>query len=172
MLKPKQALGAVIVGLVMSSDSEAKPASPVSFAEIHVAASDGEVSVVLAGGPALAGKALGPDPSVHFDPISTMLEPHLAKGPGRVAQLTGYRLSSVHDPGDTVVTYALLLEVPPTGVGAVQAIWWENHQEIPTRLFTGTGRLAEAHGGGQMLVLTVTGDDGAVLTLDGTVRIK
>lgn len=156
----------------MSSDSEAKPADPVSFAQIHVATSDGEVSVVLSGGPAVDGRALGPDPSVHIDPISTMLVPHLAKGPGRVAQLTGYRLSSVHDPGDTVVIYVLLLEVPPSGTGAVQAIWWENHQEVPTRLYSGSGTLAEPHGGGQMLVLTVTGDDGAALALDGTVRLK
>lgn len=172
MLRMRNVAGlAIAMGcLLMSVPATAK--APRSLADIHVTADDGEVSVVLAGGPFREHRTLGADPSVHLDPLSTMLEPHLAKGAGRVVELTGYRLSSHHDPGDTIVTYVLLLEVPPSGTGAVQAIWWEDHREVPTRLYSGAGTLGEPHGGGQMLDLVVTGDDGVALHLDGIVRLR
>lgn len=163
--------GLAIAAVCLLTSTQATAKAPRSFADIHVTADDGEVSVVLAGGPFRDHRSLGADPSVHLEPLSTMLEPQLAKGSGRVLQLTGYRLSSVHDPGDTLVTYVLLLEVPPSGTGAVQAIWWEDHQEVPTRLYSGAGTLGEPHGGGQLLTLAVSGDDVA-LHIDGTVRLR
>jgi hypothetical protein len=159
------------IWLLMTPESEAKkPVEPVAYADLHVTAPDGAVDVVLTGGPPAVGRTLGADPNVHVDEITTVLTPHLAKGAGAVAELTGYRLSRVNDPGDTIVTYVLLLETAP-GSRDVKALWWENHQEVPTRLYTGDGKLGDKKGGAHSLALTVTDAEGTQLVVEGVVRL-
>lgn len=155
----------------LSTESEAKKTvEPVVYADLHVTAADGAVDVVLTGGAPAQGRALGPDVNVHVDAVTTMLAPQLAKGIGSVAELTGYRLSRLNDPGDTVVTYVLLLETTP-GASAVKAVWWENHREVPTRLYAGEGTLGDVHGGARSLALTVADAEGTKLTVEGVVRL-
>ena len=161
-----------VVIAVMSTEAEAKKTvEPVSYADLHVTAVDGAVDVVLTGGEPAQGRALGPDVNAHVDEITTMLTPSLVKGVGAVVELTGYRLSKVNDPGDTVVTYVLLLETTP-GSTAVKAVWWENHREVPTRLYSGDGTLGEAHGGARSVVLHVVDAEGTALTVEGVIRVR
>lgn len=161
---------AALVALLSTESEAKKTVEPVSFAALHVTAEDGAVDVVLTGGPAAQGRALGPDANAHVDEISTLLTPKLEKGTGAVVELTGYRLSRVNDPGDTVVTYVLLLETTPGTLG-VKALWWENHQEVPTRLYVGDGTLGAVAGGARTVVLHVADPEGARLTVEGVVRI-
>ncbi len=164
-------LSTVALVALLTNESEAKKSvEPVAYADLHVTAADGAVDVVLTGGPSAQGRVLGPDANVHVDEITTMLAPQLPKGTGAVAELTGYRLSQVNDPGDTVVTYVLLLETTP-GARAVKALWWENHREVPTRLYVGEGTLGDAHGGARSLVLNVADAEGTKLTVEGVVRL-
>lgn len=149
-----------------------RPHAPVAFAELSVRTSDSSVAVVLSGDGVRSGRVIGADPAAHVDPESTAWAPRAIRGEGQVAELVGYRLSQHEDPGDTVVTYALLLEASAPGVGPVRAVWFENHMEVPTRLYAGEGRLGPAKGGAQALQLTVTDADGESLAIDGLIRLR
>ena len=79
--------------------------------------------------------------AAHQDTTTTTLIPAIEKGNSTVHWFVGYRLHTREKPGDTTVTYAMLLETPTTGGGPVKALWYEDHYEVPRSYYMGTGRL-------------------------------
>lgn len=114
------------------------PEQPPIVAELSSSAEHGSVAVVLTGDSPRAHRVLAIDVWSHLDPTTTMLEPRLERGDGEVWSLFGYRLSQHEDPGDTLITYGLLLDVRPAGS---RVLWWENRMEVPTSLFVGPAEL-------------------------------
>lgn len=157
------------------SDVEAKAPSvrPSLVAEVTATADDGRVEVVLTGDRNDKKRVLARDPALHRDPVSTALTPRIGKGgESEVYELYGWRLSRMNEPGDVLVTYALLVEVPPAG-GPVWALWYEDHQEVPTRLWTGEGTLTTSPRGASQLVLDLTdADGGEKLHVEGLLRVR
>lgn len=153
--------------------SAGRPADPpAAVAQLTASSDDGRVEVVL-DGTRQRSRSLLRDPAAHRDPITTALDPKLAKGEADVLTLTGYRLSRLNEPGDVLVTYVLVLEVPRAGAGPVHALWWENHQEVPTRLWTGEGTLEAVPNGASKLELQLTdADHGDALAVSGLVRVR
>ena len=75
--------------------------------------------------------------------MTTALQPRTERASGvQTLWLTGHRLSQHETPGDTLVTYALLLEVQDDE--AVRVYWFEDHMEVPTSLWTASGTLRGA----------------------------
>jgi len=108
----------------------------------------------------------------HQDKVSTTLEPNIEKGSATVHWLVGYRLHTREKPGDTTVTYALILETPSGGNGAVKALWYEDHYEVPRSFYTGSGTLtAGAGGAANKLDLALTESEyGDALKIQGMLR--
>lgn len=154
---------------LLSSDAQAKPADPPALVQVQASDETGAVDLVLAGS-LLKHKALAADLSDQRDPLSTALTPKLPKGPGAVLDATGYRLTTLFEPGDTRVTYRILLELGETD--QVSAWWYEDHREVPTRLFVGTGTLSPAAQGARALTLQAKDvDSEATVTLTGLVSL-
>lgn len=144
------------------------PPMPDVLAAVTVASSDGEDQVSLTLHKAFKNRVLG-EPARHLDPVSTQLEPRPVAGAGTVYWLVGHGLEDHDSPGDTVVTYSLLLEVQEAS-GSVRALWWENHMEVPTSLFSGEGELL-VHGDGAHLELKMTHTEhGDALALSGALH--
>lgn len=90
------------------------------------------------------------------DPVTTRLEPAVEPRPGTTARwFTGYRLSAHEEAGDTLVTYSLLVE--GGAAPEVRGWWHEDHQEVPTTLWTASGTWT---GGAIELTLTEVTDPG------------
>jgi len=84
-------------------------------------------------------RALGA-PSEQRHAVTTALQPRTQKAAGvQTLWLTGHGLSQHETPGDTLVTYVLLLEVQEGDV--VRGYWFEDHMEVPTSLWTAAGTL-------------------------------
>jgi hypothetical protein len=118
-------------------------ASPAGIGEVTVRDPHGEVTVQLRRERCWRhrGIASSEDPWAHQHPLSTAFRPQLTRRRGSTSCLwTGYRPSAHERPGDTVVSYRLLLERAGND-GAVAALWHEDHMEVPTVLFTAQGRL-------------------------------
>lgn len=138
---------------------------PEGLAEVTVADATGSVDVVLELTRCWPDKGLaaGGDPNAHQDPLHTGLVPKLIKAKGSETCLwTGHRLSAHEQPGDTVVTYALLAQT--TG-DQVLGLWYEDHLEVPRTYYRATGTLS-----GRDLTLALTGDLDATATLTGLVN--
>lgn len=161
----------LLLGCSMSLAAPKPPPAPVALAELTAVSADGEQTFTLTGAPHKK-TAIGQGP--HLDPLSTALTPDLDRGEGELLWLTGYRLSSVNEPGDVRVTASLLVQLPPTGTGTgvVQALWHEDHMTVPTQLWTGSGTLTPGGpGAAQTLHLELTeAEYGDALTIDGLLR--
>lgn len=110
--------------------------------------------------------------ALHQDKISTSLKPTIEKGSSTVHWLVGYRLHTREKPGDTRVTYSLLLETPSAGSGQVKALWYEDHYEVPRSYYTGSGTLTPGtEGAATKLVLDLTeAEYGDLLKVQGMLR--
>ena len=141
------------------------PVPPSAIAEVTVADDTGSVTVQLRRDDCWKDRALvdGGAPAAQQDPLHTGLVPKLEKRPGTTTCLwTGYRPGTHEAPGDTLLTYALLLAQTDA---AVSGLWYEDHQEIPRTYYRAVGtRLGSA------LSLTLTDPDGGpAATLTGVV---
>lgn len=112
------------------------------------------------------GRVLGDGP--HVDPVTTALTPSLDRGDADVYWLVGHRPGRRDHAGDTLLRYALVLQVGPGDV--TKALWFEDHQEIPTQLWTGAGALQTVGGGGTLSLDLTEVDGGAKCRLEGTIR--
>lgn len=115
-----------------------RPAEVV--AEVSVEEGERTEEVVLTLHKQWRRRALGDDPSRHVNAVTTMLEPKPVGGDDTLYWLVGYGLEAHEQPGDTRVTYSLLVQVPAAG-DDVRALWWEDHMQVPTSLFSGSGAL-------------------------------
>jgi len=148
------------------------PSPPDAVAELTAALHTRPVEVVLTDAVQWPESSLVPEVEAHRDPVTTLLRPGLEDGPGEVLRLIGHRLSKHDEPGDTLVTYSLVLQLPAAGKGKVIALWHEDHQEMPTSLFLGGGTLEPGRGLGasrlDLRLQDVDGDD--QLTVSGLLR--
>lgn len=109
--------------------------------------------VVLVGVEAWANRGVDPRAAAQQDPISTTFTPATVVEKGSTSWLLkGYRLTTHDAPGDTVLTYSLLLEVD--GAGGVTGWWHEDHMEVPTSLWKVSGTLDQ-----RALTLSLAGDE-------------
>lgn len=131
----------------MTSSAASLPAPPSLLADLTVQSEGQPVDLQLRSVKSWEGRVLDQDVSAHRDPVSTQLQPALTKGEATVHWLVGYRLSAHDQPGDTLVTCALLLQVSEPSQ-PVRALWYEDHQEVPTTLFVGGGKLSSGQQGG------------------------
>ena len=99
------------------------------------------VEVVLSEVKTWKKSGLADGATAHQDKVTTTLTPAIEKGDSTVYWLVGYRLHTREKPGDTKVTYSMLLETPASGGGAVRALWYEDHYEVPRSYYLGTGSL-------------------------------
>ncbi|TNE84734.1 MAG: hypothetical protein EP330_28360 [Deltaproteobacteria bacterium] len=142
---------------------------PEVLADVTVLASDQTTEeVTLTLHKAYKHKALGA-PGDQLDPVSTLLEPKPVSGDGTVYWLVGHGLSTHEEPGDTQITYSLLLEVHD-GSEAVQALWWENRMEVPTSLYAGKGTVVGKGPGGALTLDVSHTEYGDALHITGAVR--
>ena len=113
----------------------------------------GALPVVLVESKAWADRGVDPRAKAQQDPITTAFTPTVVPEKGaNTWLLTGYRLHAHDEPGDTLVTYTLLLEIDADG--AIEGWWHEDHMEVPTSLWKVTGTLQ-----GHTLALTLAGDE-------------
>ena len=109
--------------------------------------------VVLVGVETWTNRGVDPRPASQQDPISTAFTPATVVEKGSTSWLLkGYRLTTHDAPGDTVITYSLLLELD--AAGAVTGWWHEDHMEVPTSLWKVTGTLDQ-----RALTLALDGDE-------------
>lgn len=155
----------------MTSSAVTLPAPPALLADLTVQAEGQPVSMQLRSVETWQGRVLDEDVSAHRDPTSTQLRPSLTKGEATVHWLVGYRLSAHDHPGDTLVTCALLLQVSEPSQ-PLRALWYEDHQEVPTTLFIGGGKLSPGvQGGAAKVDLRVKEVDyGDELAISGLIR--
>ncbi|RME27590.1 MAG: hypothetical protein D6798_04235 [Deltaproteobacteria bacterium] len=143
------------------------PAPPAGVAEVTKTDEGGGVTVQLRLERCWAHRRIAGDgdPSVQRDPVHTGLTPTLEASLGTETCLwTGYRPGTHEQAGDTLLTYALLIEHPPAG--PLHAFWYEDHQEVPRTLYAGQGSLD----GHQLRLQLVDVDGGPPATLEGLVR--
>jgi hypothetical protein len=141
----------------------------------HVVASTEQktpVEVVLSQVKTWTNSSLPDGAGPHQDKITTTLEPTIETGSATVHWLVGYRLHTREKPGDTRVTYSLLLETAAAGGGPVKALWYEDHYEVPRSFYTGKGTLTPGtDGGATKLVLDLThAEYGDALKVQGMIR--
>lgn len=109
--------------------------------------------VVLAETEVWKGKGVDGRAEVQQDPVTTELTPRLLPEKGSTTRLlTGYRLTEHDAPGDTLVTYKLLLETDATG--KLSGFWYEDHMEVPRSLWRVVGTLS-----GRTLTLSLSGEE-------------
>ncbi len=145
------------------------PDPPPSVASVEVTRAAGSHTVVLYGVQSWSNKALDPDVNAHREQPSTTLTPALVKGDGTVTWLVGHDLGTLNQPGDTVRTWSLLLQVD--GADA-KALWYEDHQEVPRTYAVGAGKAKPGeHPGVLEIELSLKDADyGDPVTLKGTIR--
>lgn len=108
-------------------------------------------TVVLAETQAWPGKGVDPRAAAQHDEVTTELTPKVVPEKGSTTWLlTGHRLTEHDEPGDTLVTYKLLLEIDAKG--GVSGWWYEDHMEVPRSLWKVDGTLD-----GRALTLALTG---------------
>ena len=118
------------------------PKSPDILAHVIVQPVDKTpVEVVLSEIKTWKKGAIAEDAAAHQDKVTTTLTPAIEKGDSTVYWLVGYRLHTREKPGDTKVTYSMLLETPASGSGPVKALWYEDHYEVPRSFYLGSGNL-------------------------------
>lgn len=141
------------------------PAPPPAIAEVTLSDPTGSVTVQLRRVDCWSDRALAEDgaPAAHQDPLHTGLVPKLEKRKGTTTCLwTGYRPGTHEAPGDTLLTYALL--VAQTGT-ALSGLWYEDHREVPRTYYRAVGAQL-----GTALSLALTDPDGGPpATLSGVV---
>ncbi|TVQ93217.1 MAG: hypothetical protein EA397_05430 [Deltaproteobacteria bacterium] len=157
-----------------SSPPKEVPSPPELLAQVHVTYNDStpEQHLSLSGVGLWKGRTLGNDASAHRHAQHTGLTPKLAEGPNLVVWLVGHQLAERLDPGDTVVTYALLLEIPPDG-GVVKALWYRDSGEVPRSYAWGEGELslpARPTVGAKLSLSLKDTDYGDPITLSGVIR--
>ena len=109
--------------------------------------------VVLVSKQVWEDRGADPRPKKQQDAITTAFTPSVVPEKGATTWLlVGHRLHEHDEPGDTLVTYSLLLEIDRTG--AVAGWWHEDHMEVPTSLWKVTGTLE-----GHKLTLSLEGDE-------------
>ncbi len=115
-------------------------------------------TVVLAESQAWPDKGVDGRAAQQQDPVTTELTPKVVAEKGSTTWLlTGYRLTEHDAPGDTLVTYKLLLEIDAKG--DVSGWWYEDHMEVPRSLWKVGGALA-----GRSLTLTLSGEEARTVT--------
>lgn len=103
------------------------------------------------------------------DPISTMLRPRTLKARGSESWwLQGWRLSRHEEAGDTVVTYSLLLQAQD---GAWSGYWYEDRMQVPTTMWTVTGRQEGTRLSLSLTELTEPGLPSTGATVEGSLRL-
>ncbi|MCO4748294.1 MAG: hypothetical protein KC912_26100 [Proteobacteria bacterium] len=142
---------------------------PDVIAEVTTTEADRSEEVVLTLHKQWKRRSLGDDPSRHLDPISTALEPKPTSGDDTVYWLVGYGLEAHEQPGDTRVTYSLLVQVAESGE-TVQTLWWEDHMEVPTSLFNGSGTLTQTEASAQLSAKLKHIEYGDELAISGSIR--
>ena len=109
--------------------------------------------VVLVSTRSWEDRAVDPVATKQQDAITTAFTPALVPEKGTTTWLlVGHRLHEHDEPGDTLVTYSILLEIDRAG--AVAGWWHEDHMEVPTSLWRVTGTLT-----GRSLALALAGED-------------
>lgn len=113
----------------------------------------GKEPVVLVSTQSWADRAADPRAKKQQNAISTAFTPSVVPEKGATTWLlVGHRLQEHDEPGDTLVTYSLLLEIDRAG--AIAGWWHEDHMEVPTSLWRVTGTLT-----GHTLALALEGDE-------------
>ncbi len=143
------------------------PDPPAGVAELTKTDDSGSVTVQLRLDRCWADQKIAGDgdPAVQRDPIHTGLTPTLTASKGTETCLwTGYRPGTHEAAGDTLLSYALLIEQPPDGV--VHAFWYEDHQEVPRTLYAGQGSVE----GRQLRLQLLDVDNGPSAKLEGLMR--
>lgn len=153
---------------------QAIPEPPALLADLQLTFADSTPSekLVMRGVGVWTGRSLGDDPGKHSDPTHTGLTPELTEGKGTVAWLVGHRLSERLDPGDTIVTYALIIEVPPTGT-EIKALLYRDSGEIPRSYAWGTGEIVRAikkHTADRVEITVKDTEYGDAITITGLLR--
>jgi hypothetical protein len=155
--------------LLMTTDADAaKPKEPEVIAQVTA----GPAQEIVLAGRRERGRAVPREGSTLRDPVSTALTVRLDRGDADVLALTGWRLARLNDPGDVIVTYTLMVEVPPTG-DAVHVLWHEDHQEVPTSLYVGEGTIERHERAGWTVRADVKDvEHGDVVRIEGLIRIR
>ena len=145
------------------------PDPPPSIASVEVSRQSVTHTIVLSEVQTWANKGLDPDVNAHREQPSTDLHPALVKGDGSVVWFVGHDLGQLENPGDTVRTWSLLLEV---NGGEAKALWYEDHKEIPHTFAMGAGKAKPGkHPGVLEIELALTDADYSdPVTLKATVR--
>lgn len=157
----------------MSAQAATLPPAPAHLAQLQVSAEGRPaVSVTLHEVKRWKDKALVQDSTLWRDPLSTAFTPAVQSGDATLVWLVGYGLSAHENPGDTLVTRSLVIQLPRTPQELATAIWFEDHQEVPTNLFIGGGRVTSGQGkAASTLDLKVKDVDyGDVLSITGLLR--
>ncbi|MDP2305550.1 MAG: hypothetical protein Q8P18_05950 [Pseudomonadota bacterium] len=124
---------------------------------IVVQADLGGEPVVLVSTQSWEDRASDPRAKKQQDAVTTAFTPTLVPAKGTTSWLlVGHRLHEHDEPGDTLVTYTLLLEIDRTG--AIAGWWHEDHMEVPTSLWRVSGTLA-----GHTLALSLAGQPPAAV---------
>lgn len=125
---------------------------------IVVQADLGTEPVVLVSTRSWEDRGADPRAKKQQDPVTTAFTPSVVPEKGATTWLlVGHRLHAHDQPGDTLTTYTLLLEIGRAG--EVAGWWHEDHMEVPTSLWRVTGTLT-----GHTLALALTAGD----ALDGS----
>lgn len=140
---------ATMLAATIAQAADLRP--PDGLADLQITTGDHPVSVTLTLSRAWHGKGLS-ERSAQLDPITTILTPRVERREGSDTWwFTGYHLSEHEEPGDTLITYVLLLE--RRGDGSIQGFWYEDHEEVPRQLWSAEGTLQ-----GRALALSLSGE--------------
>ena len=119
------------------------PPPPSGVGELLFRDPDGSVTVQLRLERCWSDQGLPDDasPLAQQDPISTGMQPRLERKAGAETCLwLGYRPGSHEVPGDTLLSYALLVEGQARVEGQdLKGLWYEDHHEIPRSWYRATG---------------------------------
>lgn len=142
--------------------------APATIAEISLDFEESEPqSWVLVETQRWEGKSLA-GAAEQQDPITTQLTPKVKRDAGvETIQLSGYHLSEHEQPGDTRVTGVLLLTVSGD---SVSGFWYEDHQEVPTMLWSVTGTWERSGKGGALKLSLAPVDGGPTGSATGLMR--
>lgn len=135
------------------------PQPPAAVAELTFFDETGSLVVQVTRDQCWTGMGLpgDADPQLQQDPIHTGLVPKLEKRAGSVTCLwVGYRPGTHEALGDTMLTYALLLEGDGQAVQTVRGVWYEDDREIPRIWYKATGSIKH-----HQIAISLSSSDGA-----------